>query len=299
MAGRLEVTGSFASRRSVGFVAPSGSLGLTQGTQRMRGAKVRKDLGLQHERRSTPCATVVRILARRPDSSPDPSLRESHLSPHVSQSNVASHSPRQNALPQAQTPRRQAIPSLLPRDCRLRRATGGLRRRFAIHLRLQMRKLQEKRTGGAASTASGGQSREEFFAGRRARRRAGSPRWLRAEAKDARSAHLGDGLSVGAREKPRRGLLPAASRSDTLTVVQSESSFHAETLRKDLGRLDVKRLGGLCVKTFAAFALKGCTGCKKRSHRARSTSLATLSLPREAALCFSKNKQTIKLKCTP
>ena len=28
----------------------------------------------------SPCATVVRILARRPDSSPEPSLRESHLS---------------------------------------------------------------------------------------------------------------------------------------------------------------------------------------------------------------------------
>ena len=70
-------------------------------------------------------------LARRPDSSREPSLRESHLSPHVSQSNVASHSPRQNAFPQARTPRRQAIPSLLPRDCRLRRATGGVRRRSA------------------------------------------------------------------------------------------------------------------------------------------------------------------------
>ena len=71
------------------------------------------------------------FLAHRPDRSRDPSLRESHLSPHVSQSNVTSHSPRQNALPQARTPRRQAIPALLSRDCRLLRATGGLRRRFA------------------------------------------------------------------------------------------------------------------------------------------------------------------------
>ena len=47
---------------------------------------------------------------------------------HVSQSNVTRHSPRQNALPQARTPRRQAIPALLSRDCRLLRAKGGLRR---------------------------------------------------------------------------------------------------------------------------------------------------------------------------
>ena len=132
------------------------------------------------------CATVVRISARRPDRSPEPSLRESHLSPHVSQSDVTSHSPRQDALPQARKPRRQAIPSLLPCDCRLRRSTGGLRRRFARHLRLQTRPLQGERTGGAASkasAASGGQSREESFAGRRARRRVGSPRRFRAEAK--------------------------------------------------------------------------------------------------------------------
>ena len=62
-----------------------------------------------------------------------------------------------------------------------------------------------------ASAVSGGQSREEFFAGRRAGRRAGSPRWYRAKAKDAHAIHFGDGLSVGAREKPRSGLLPAAS----------------------------------------------------------------------------------------
>ena len=84
------------------------------------------------------CATVGRNLARRPDSSRDPSRWESHLSPHVSQSNVTSHSPRQNARPQARTRRRQAIPALLSRDCRLLRATGGLRRRsnkiaFAEH----------------------------------------------------------------------------------------------------------------------------------------------------------------------
>ena len=59
----------------------------------------------------------------------------------------------------------------------------------------------------------GGQSREEFFAGRRAWRRACSPRWSHAEAKDAHSVHLGDGLPAGAREKARSGLLPAASRS--------------------------------------------------------------------------------------
>ncbi len=46
VAGRLEVTGRFASRMPVGFVAPSGRLGLTQRTRRERGAKVRKDLCL-------------------------------------------------------------------------------------------------------------------------------------------------------------------------------------------------------------------------------------------------------------
>ncbi len=181
---------------------------------------------------SSLCATVVRILARRPDSSPartslrsvyvglrprSGSLRESHLSPHVSQSGVASHSPRQSALPQAKKPRRQAIPSLLPCDCRLRRATGG-----RIHLRLQMRPLQGERTGEAAGAASGGQSRRESFAGRRAGRRAGSPRRFWAEAKDARPVHLGDGLSAGARERPRSGLLPAARRSSMPTVAQRE-----------------------------------------------------------------------------
>ena len=184
---------------------------------------------------SSLCATVVRILARRPDSSPartslrsvyvglrprSGSLRESHLSPHVSQSGVASHSPRQSALPQAKKPRRQAIPPLLPCDCRLRRATGG-----RIHLRLQMRPLQGERTGEAADkagAASGGQSRGESFAGRRAGRRAGSPRRFWAEAKDARPVHLGDGLSAGARERPRSGLLPAARRSSMPTVAQRE-----------------------------------------------------------------------------
>ncbi len=181
---------------------------------------------------SSLCATVVRILARRPDSSPartslrsvyvglrprSGSLRESHLSPHVSQSGVASHSPRQDARPQAGKPRRQAIPSLLPCDCRLRRATGG-----RIHLRLQMRPLQGERTGEAAGAASGGQSRGESFAGRRAGRRAGSPRRFRAEAKDARPVHLGGGLSAGARERPRSGLLPAARRSSMPTVAQRE-----------------------------------------------------------------------------
>ena len=87
--------------------------------------------------RAALCATVVRILALRPDRSPartslrsvyvglrprSGSLRESHLSPHVSKPDAASHSPRQNALPQARKPRRQAIPSLLPCDCRLLRA---------------------------------------------------------------------------------------------------------------------------------------------------------------------------------
>ena len=75
---------------------------------------------------------------------------------------------------------------------------------------------------GKAGAASGGQSREESFVGRRAERRAGSPRRFRAEAKDARSVHLGDGLSVGARERPRSGLLPVASRSSTPPVAQRE-----------------------------------------------------------------------------
>ena len=43
MAGRDEATGSFASRDSVGFVALSEHLGLTQRARRGRDAKVRKD----------------------------------------------------------------------------------------------------------------------------------------------------------------------------------------------------------------------------------------------------------------
>ena len=46
MAGRDEATGSFASRDSVGFVAPSGRQGLTQRARRGRDANVRKDLYL-------------------------------------------------------------------------------------------------------------------------------------------------------------------------------------------------------------------------------------------------------------
>ena len=102
-----------------------------------------------------------------------------------------------------------------------------------------MRQSQEERTGGAASrasAASGGQSREEFFAGRRAGRRADSPQWIRARAKDARSVHLGDGLSAGAREKPRSGLLPAASRSGTLTVAQeADLLFMLKPWRQTVG----------------------------------------------------------------
>ena len=54
-----------------------------------------------------------------PDSSPDPSLRESQPSPHRSQQDVTSHSPRQDASHQAKQPRRRAIPPLLSCDCRL------------------------------------------------------------------------------------------------------------------------------------------------------------------------------------
>ena len=54
-----------------------------------------------------------------PDSSPEPSLRESQPSPRRSQQDVASHSPRQDASHQAKPPRRRAIPPLLSCDCRL------------------------------------------------------------------------------------------------------------------------------------------------------------------------------------
>ena len=47
----------------------------------------------------------------------------------------------------------------------------------------------------------------------------------------------------------------------------------------------------LCVKTFADFALKKRTGCKKRSRRMRNASLATHALPRMAALRFPQNIQ--------
>ena len=77
-----------------------------------------------------------------------------------------------------------------------------------------------------ASAVSGGQSREEFFAGRRAGRRAGSPRWYRAKAKDAHAIHFGDGLSAGAREKPRSGQLPAAShRADRPECARMRSAI--------------------------------------------------------------------------
>ena len=54
-----------------------------------------------------------------PDSSPDPSLRESQPSPHRSQQDVTSHSPRHDASHQAKPPRRRAVPPLLSCDCRL------------------------------------------------------------------------------------------------------------------------------------------------------------------------------------
>ena len=54
-----------------------------------------------------------------PDSSPDQSLRESQPSPHRSQQDVTSHSPRHDASHQAKPPRRRAVPPLLSCDCRL------------------------------------------------------------------------------------------------------------------------------------------------------------------------------------
>ena len=54
-----------------------------------------------------------------PDSSPDPSLRESQPSPRRSQQSVTSHSPPRNTPHQAKPPRRRAIPPLLSCDCRL------------------------------------------------------------------------------------------------------------------------------------------------------------------------------------
>ena len=54
-----------------------------------------------------------------PDSSPGPSFRESQPSPHRSQQDVTSHSPRQDASHQAKPPRRRAIPPLLSCACRL------------------------------------------------------------------------------------------------------------------------------------------------------------------------------------
>ena len=47
----------------------------------------------------------------------------------------------------------------------------------------------------------------------------------------------------------------------------------------------------LCVRTFAAFALKENAGRKECSHGTRSHSPATLPLPREAALCLAENVQ--------
>ncbi len=61
-------------------------------------------------------------------------------------------------------------------------------------------------------------------------------------------------------------------------------------VRKALCLVAVNSLCDLCVKTFAFFALKRSFGCKKRSHRTRSTSLATLFLPRAAALCSFKQQ---------
>ena len=68
-----------------------------------------------------------RSSARRPDSSREPSYAESLPSPHVSLSGVTSHSPRRDASQQAKAPRRWAIRSVLSRDSRRLRATGGLR----------------------------------------------------------------------------------------------------------------------------------------------------------------------------
>ena len=86
-------------------------------------------------------------------------------------SNVTRHSPRQSACPQARTPRRQAIPALLSRDCRLLRATGGVRRRFARVCVL----LQKESCGGNHGFMNEGQAaqnrtlREERALGRPAR----------------------------------------------------------------------------------------------------------------------------------
>ena len=72
-----------------------------------------RDPELPFSRLSGQCSDVW------PDSSPDPSLRESQPSPPRSQQGVTSHSPRQDASHQAKPPRRRAIPPLLSCDCRL------------------------------------------------------------------------------------------------------------------------------------------------------------------------------------
>ena len=155
------------------------------------------------------------FLAHRPDRSRDPSLRESHLSPHVSQSNVTSHSPRQNALPQARTPRRQAIPALLSRDCRLLRATGGLRRRFA---RICVRQT-ETEGGGHNHFQGRGQTAQNrtgrcVRSGRVGRAPSGE---RRADEMRRRSAtrfggKVAEGDRVATRERPRSAHAPRRTR---------------------------------------------------------------------------------------
>ena len=76
-------------------------------------------LHIQSQSRIPFLSIVLAMLRHLADSTPDPSLRESQPSPHRSQQDVTSHSPRHDASHQAKPPRRRAVPPLLSCDCRL------------------------------------------------------------------------------------------------------------------------------------------------------------------------------------
>ena len=163
--------------------------------------------GLQHERRSAPCATADAHSGPSARQSPEPSSEESPPSPLVSLSDVTRHSPRQNASQQAKALRRWAILSVLSCDCRLLRANGDGRRRFTricdcyvksregeCVLHKTKKTLREERAGRRAPS---GERRTDEMRRRSATRFGGK---------------VAEGDRVATRERPRSAHAPRRTR---------------------------------------------------------------------------------------
>ena len=189
--------------------------------------------GIQHERRSDPCATADAHSGPSSRQSPEPSSEESPPSPLVSLYDVTSHSPRLNASQQAKALRRWAILSVLSCDCRLLRAKGDGRRRFArvcgCHaksregecvLRKTKKTLREERAGrpSADRRETGGRRERTPGERQRGRGRPGSAR-LRPQAEMAEAQRRPTRDATNSTRSRQRGALRGRSGAERLPGV--------------------------------------------------------------------------------